>query len=197
VHDLKKIKGQTVPVLVLIEGEKPQVPRLRSEAVTFLSSDVVCGRKARKSICQEALPGSFDCAHKSLCYAIDLRSASLRMTTLWGACNTAGWICRKHERSKKSQALGMTRRRVGVFSRNWFEGSQVSNARPHGTPGQAGAPFDFTLRCCRGDKVCHFSPFSRGFASRRWRCGWRLGPGCCSASCIRVCRPVPGLRTPR
>jgi hypothetical protein len=32
-------------------------------------------------------------------------------------------------------------------------GSQVSNARP-------GAPFDFTLRHCRGHKLCHFSPDS-------------------------------------
>jgi hypothetical protein len=80
----------------------------------FFSSVVVCGRKARKSIWQEALPGSFDSAHKALCYAIDLRSASLRMTTLLGACNTAGWICRKHERSKKSQALGMTKGRVAL-----------------------------------------------------------------------------------
>jgi hypothetical protein len=23
-----------------------------------------------------------------------------------------------------------------------------------------GAPFDFTLRCCRGNKLCHFSPDS-------------------------------------
>jgi hypothetical protein len=32
----------------------------------------------------------------------------------------------------------MTKRRVGVSSGNWFEGSQVSKARP-------GAPFDFSL----------------------------------------------------
>ena len=31
--------------------------QLRSEFVTFLSSDVVCGRKAPKSICQQASPG--------------------------------------------------------------------------------------------------------------------------------------------
>jgi hypothetical protein len=49
--------------------------------------------------------------------------------------------------------LGMTKRRVGVSSGNWFEGSQVSKARP-------GAPFGFTLRCCRGHKLCHFSPDS-------------------------------------
>ena len=34
----------------------------RSEAVTFLISLVVCGRKAPKSICQQTLPGSFDFA---------------------------------------------------------------------------------------------------------------------------------------
>jgi hypothetical protein len=33
----------------------------------------------------------------------------------------------------------MTKRRVGVSSGHWFEGSQVSKARP-------GAPFDLTLR---------------------------------------------------
>jgi hypothetical protein len=37
-----------------------------------------------------------------------------------------------------SASLLMTKRRVGVSSGNWFEGSQVSKARP-------GAPFDFTL----------------------------------------------------
>jgi hypothetical protein len=40
----------------------------------------------------------------------------------------------------------MTKRRVGVSSGNWFEGSQVSKARP-------GAPFDFTLQYCRGHKL--------------------------------------------
>src|ERR1700692_18912 len=33
---------------------------LRSELVTFLIWPVVCGWKARKSICQQASPGSFD-----------------------------------------------------------------------------------------------------------------------------------------
>jgi hypothetical protein len=37
-----------------------------------------------------------------------------------------------------SRLLLMTKGRVGVSSGNWFEGSQVSEARP-------GAPFDFTL----------------------------------------------------
>jgi hypothetical protein len=35
---------------------------LRSELVTFLISLVVCGRKAWRSICQQASPGSFDSA---------------------------------------------------------------------------------------------------------------------------------------
>jgi hypothetical protein len=52
-----------------------------------------------------------------------------------------------------SRLLGMTKERVGVSSGNWFEGSQVSKARP-------GAPFGFTLRCCRGHELCHFSPHS-------------------------------------
>jgi hypothetical protein len=41
-----------------------QIPRLRSELVTFLIWLVVRGRKAWKSICQRASPGSFDFAHK-------------------------------------------------------------------------------------------------------------------------------------
>jgi hypothetical protein len=45
--------------------------------------------------------------------------------------------------TQASQPLLMTKRRVGVSSGNWFEGSQVSKARPW-------APFDFTLRYCRG-----------------------------------------------
>ena len=39
----------------------------RLRGCDFFSSVVVCGRKALKSICQEASPGSFDCAHKALC----------------------------------------------------------------------------------------------------------------------------------
>jgi hypothetical protein len=62
--------------------------------------------------------------------------------------------------AESSAALLVTKRRVGVSSGNRFEGSQVSKARPHGTPGQAGAPFDFTLRCCRRHKLCRFSPDS-------------------------------------
>jgi hypothetical protein len=54
-------------------------------------------------------------------------------------------------------------------------GSQVSNARP-------GAPFDFTLRHCRGHKLCHFSPDSPqrvGFArDDKERVGFSLEIGC-------------------
>ena len=52
---------------------------------------------------------------------------------------------------------------MSVSSRNWFEGSQVSKARP-------GAPFDFTHRYCRGHKLCHFSPDSprRVGCSGKW-----------------------------
>jgi hypothetical protein len=53
-----------------------------SRSGTFLSSGVVSGRKAPKSICQQASPGSFDSAPQSPLFAIDLRSASLRMTAL-------------------------------------------------------------------------------------------------------------------
>ena len=41
-------------------------------------------RKAPKSICQQASPGSFDSALESSLFTIDLRSASLRMTALSG-----------------------------------------------------------------------------------------------------------------
>jgi hypothetical protein len=44
-------------------------------------------------------------------------------------------------------SLLMDKEELGVSSGNWFEGSQVSKARP-------GAPFDFTLRYCRGHKLC-------------------------------------------
>jgi hypothetical protein len=49
-------------------------------------------------------------------------------------------------KSKRVITSRMTKRRVGVSSGNWFEGSQVSKARP-------GAPFDFTLQYCRGHKL--------------------------------------------
>jgi hypothetical protein len=54
----------------------------------------------------------------------------------------------------------MTNGSVGIPSGNWFEGSQVSKARP-------GAPFDFTLRCCRGHKLCHFSRLALGESAAR------------------------------
>ncbi len=40
----------------------------------------------------------------------------------------------------------------------------------------------------------HFPTRHCGFSSHRWRCGWRRGPDCCSASCIRECLPGPRLR---
>src|ERR1700722_20392738 len=73
----------------------------------------------------------------------------------------------------------MTKRRVSVSSVNWFEGSQVSKARP-------GAPFDFTLRYCRGHKLCHCSPDSPQRVGREMNevrvsyagedCGWGSRP---------------------
>jgi hypothetical protein len=56
--------------------------------------------------------------------------------------------------AESSASLLMTKSREGVSRRNRLEGSQVSKARP-------GAPFDFTLRYCRGHKLCHFSPDSQ------------------------------------
>jgi hypothetical protein len=50
------------------------------------------------------------------------------------------------KRSKKSQALLMTKRRAGVSIRNWLEGSQVSKARP-------GAPFDFPFDIAEGTGI--------------------------------------------
>jgi hypothetical protein len=46
-------------------------------------------------------------------------------------------------------------------SRDRLHGSQVSNARPHGTPGQAGAPFD----CCRR-RPRHLAARRYGFGCR-------------------------------
>jgi hypothetical protein len=40
---------------------------------------------------------------------------------------------------------------------NWFEGSQVSKARP-------GAPFDFTRRYCTGHKLCQGEVVDRQIA---------------------------------
>jgi hypothetical protein len=47
---------------VAVSSAAWQEIRVRSDFVTFLSSGVVCGRKAPKSICQQASPGSFDSA---------------------------------------------------------------------------------------------------------------------------------------
>jgi hypothetical protein len=67
-----------------------------------------------------------------------------------------GMLCIERIRgtADPSTALLTTKRRVGVSSGNWFEGSQVSKARP-------GPSFDFTLRSCRGHMLCHFSPDSQ------------------------------------
>jgi hypothetical protein len=54
-----------------------------------------------------------------------------------------------------------------VSSGNWFEGSQVSKARP-------GAPFDFTLRYCREHVLCP-SLVSAGSEAGSGRCGRRVG----------------------
>jgi hypothetical protein len=72
-----------------------------SSFVTFLSSVVVCGRKAPKSICQQASPGSFDSAPSSPLFTVDPRSASLGMTA-WLEALKYNWLdMQKHEKSEK------------------------------------------------------------------------------------------------
>jgi hypothetical protein len=44
--------------------------------------------------------------HKAFCYAIDLRSASLRMTTLFGGLHAAGWKCRSTKDRKSHRLSG-------------------------------------------------------------------------------------------
>jgi hypothetical protein len=60
------------------------------------------------------------------------------------------------ETADPSAAFLLAKRRVGVSSGNWFEGSQVSKARP-GIPPIS--PFDIasTLRYRRERMVCHFT----------------------------------------
>jgi hypothetical protein len=53
-----------------------------------------------------------------------------------------------------------TKKRVSVSSGNWFEGSQVSNARP-------GAPFGFTPRFCRGHRLVISLPTRLGESAAR------------------------------
>ena len=68
---------------------------------------------------------AFDCAHKTLCYAIDLRGASLRMTPFWRGFEQHLVGCKKHEKIKKSQTLGMTKLRamvdLGMGGGGWTE----------------------------------------------------------------------------
>ncbi len=53
---------QEKSVELQVPPREAETGRLRSEFVTFLSSGVVRGRKAPKSICQQASPRSFDSA---------------------------------------------------------------------------------------------------------------------------------------
>ncbi len=111
-------KPQISPRLAPRQAGAGGTGRLRSEAVTFISL-VVCGRKAPKSSCQQASPGSFDSAPYTLCDAIDLRGASLRMTLFGRGLNNIWSGAKNTKRSKKSQALprqagagGMTKERA-------------------------------------------------------------------------------------
>ena len=63
----------------------------------------------------------------------------------------------------------------------WYPTSREKRARC-GAPGLR-VGMRFTGRC--------------GFSSRRWHCGWRMGPGCCSAFCIREYRLRPRPQRPR
>src|ERR1700722_7404127 len=85
-------------------AERTADPSASLGACDFLVSLVVCGRKAPKSICQQASPGSFDCAPQTLCYAIDMRGASLRMTILWRGPKNI-WSGTKTRKDRKSHRL--------------------------------------------------------------------------------------------
>jgi hypothetical protein len=77
----------------------------------FLSFLEVCGRKTRKSICQQSsrVPsatlgtGSSTPRHKTLCYALDLRGASLRMTSFSRGLKISG---RVQKRGKVEKVTG-------------------------------------------------------------------------------------------
>src|ERR1700723_3577459 len=107
----RSVGSSSLPAAFVDGAVKLQIPprhagtgRLRSELVTFLIWPVVCGWKARKSICQQASPGSFDCAPKAVRYAIDPRGASLRMTALWGV-KSIRLATQKTRKDRKSHRL--------------------------------------------------------------------------------------------
>jgi hypothetical protein len=99
-------------------------------------------------------PSPFCHPDRSEAQGRDLRCAirvprPIRPTTSTKSSTEPSW---KHHAADPSASLPMTKSKW-VFPGNWFEGSQVSNARP-------GAPIGFTLRFCKGHKLCHFSPDS-------------------------------------
>jgi hypothetical protein len=84
---------------------EPQVPPIRQTPAggcDFLPSLQFAAGKLPRASANKHRRGPSTPRHKALCYAIDLRSASLRMTTLLGACNIAGCICRKPESHRLS-----------------------------------------------------------------------------------------------
>src|SRR5580704_5243784 len=84
----------------------PSIP-LRLEFVTFLSCVGVAAGKLGRASANKHRRGPSTPRHKTLCYAIDLRGASLRMTPFSRRLkNMVG--CKNAKGSKKSQALGMT-----------------------------------------------------------------------------------------
>ena len=121
----------------LRSGQALHFATLRSEAVTFLISLVVCGRKAPKSACQQASPGflrlrsgqalRLRAINPLLCDRSARRFAPTagagRMTPFWRGLNNIWSGAKNTRRSKKSQALLMNKRRV------WC---RTSGARPPG-----------------------------------------------------------------
>src|SRR5580704_13587075 len=85
----------------------PSIP-LRLEFVTFLSCVGVAARKLPRASANKHRRGPSTPRHKALCYAIDLRSASLRMTTLFGGLQCSWLDMQEHEKFKKSQPFRMT-----------------------------------------------------------------------------------------
>ena len=117
--------------------KEPQVPPLRSEALTFLISLVVRGRKAPKSICPRSIAGvlrlrainTLICDRSARRFAQDDAFLEGVEKHLVGSKNTG--------RSKKSQALGMTKGRVALRSilDSWISDDAASGTvlrmRPH------------------------------------------------------------------
>jgi hypothetical protein len=120
--------------------------RLRSELVTFLIWPVVCGWKAGKSICQQASPG-----FPRLCsgQALRLRAISRPLCdrsarrfaqddVFVGGEKDPVSYAENTKRSKKSQALGMTKGGAALPSKVCRTDPGLKRETPRHAPRQAG-----------------------------------------------------------